>query len=399
MARYLITGGAGFIGSHVVDALAARGDAVRVVDDLSTGRRENLAGHPGIELIEADLGGREVAREAVADIDCVIHLAAIPSVPRSVREPRRSHHANVEATHELLLAARDAGVRRVVLASSSSVYGESETLPKHEGLRPAPLSPYALHKLIGEQYAALFTRLYGLETVALRFFNVFGPRQSPQSQYSGVISLFTAALLAGRAPTIHGDGEQTRDFTYVADVARGVLQACEAPAASGRAVNLARGGRMSVNALYAALQRATGVSVAARHAEPRRGDVRHSQAEISLARDLLGFAPVVPVEEGLERTVDWQRQQAEDDRAGTPGARRRRRLSPANGPVTRVPKERPLRGPRVGRPGPVPWRRPPPPSGAARWASRRRSGLSTARRRCARSRTARGARQPRRGVR
>lgn len=320
MARYLITGGAGFIGSHVVDALAARGDAVRVVDDLSTGRRENLAGHPGIELIEADLGGREVAREAVADIDCVIHLAAIPSVPRSVREPRRSHHANVEATHELLLAARDAGVRRVVLASSSSVYGESETLPKHEGLRPAPLSPYALHKLIGEQYAALFTRLYGLETVALRFFNVFGPRQSPQSQYSGVISLFTAALLAGRAPTIHGDGEQTRDFTYVADVARGVLQACEAPAASGRAVNLARGGRMSVNALYAALQRATGVSVAARHAEPRRGDVRHSQAEISLARDLLGFAPVVPVEEGLERTVDWQRQQAEDDRAGTPGA-------------------------------------------------------------------------------
>ena len=319
MARYLVTGGAGFIGSHVVDALAARGDAVRVVDDLSTGRRENLSGHPDIELIEADLGERQVAREAVADRDCVIHLAAIPSVPRSVREPRRSHRANVEATHEVLLAARDAGVRRVVLASSSSVYGESPTLPKHEGMRPAPLSPYALHKLIGEQYAALFSRLYGLETVALRFFNVFGPRQSPQSQYSGVISLFTAALLAGRAPTIHGDGEQTRDFTYVADVARGVLQACAAPAASGRAVNIARGGRMSVNALYAVLQRATGVSVAARYAEPRRGDVRHSQADMALARDLLGFAPVVPVEEGLARTVDWQRQQAEAGRPRSPG--------------------------------------------------------------------------------
>lgn len=313
MARYLVTGGAGFIGSHVVDVLVARGDTVRVVDDLSTGRRTNLAGHPDIDLIEADLAERQVAEAAVAGVDLVIHLAAIPSVPRSVREPRRSHRANVEATHELLLAARDAGVRRVVLASSSSVYGESETLPKHEGLRPAPLSPYALHKLIGEQYAALFSRLYGLETVALRFFNVFGPRQSPQSQYSGVISLITAALLAGRAPTIYGDGEQTRDFTYVADVARGVLQACAAPAASGRAVNMARGGRLSVNALYAALQRETGASVAACYTDPRPGDVRHSQADVSLARELLGFAPAVQVEEGLRRTVDWQRQQTGSD--------------------------------------------------------------------------------------
>ena len=320
MARYLVTGGAGFIGSHVVDALAARGDAVRVVDDLSTGRRDNLAGHAGVEMIEADLAERRVAEAAVSDIECAIHLAAIPSVPRSVREPRRSHRANVEATHELLLAARDAGLRRVVLASSSSVYGESETLPKHEGMHPAPLSPYALHKLIGEQYAALFTRLYGLETVALRFFNVFGPRQSPQSQYSGVISLFTAALLAGRSATIYGDGEQTRDFTYVADVARGILQACEAPAASGRAINIARGGRMSVNALYEALQRATGSSVAVRHAEPRPGDVRHSQADVSLARELLGFAPVVPVEEGLRRTVDWQRERADAGRSENPGA-------------------------------------------------------------------------------
>ena len=314
MARYLVTGGAGFIGSHVVDALAARGDAVRVVDDLSSGRRGNLAGQPDVELIEADLAERQVAEAAVAGVDCAVHLAAVPSVPRSVREPRRAHRANVEATHELLLAARDAGVRRVVLASSSSVYGESRTLPKHEGLCPAPLSPYALHKLIGEQYAALFTRLYGLETVALRFFNVFGPRQSPGSQYSGVISLFTAALLAGRAPVIHGDGGQTRDFTYVSDVARGVLQACAAPAAAGRVVNVARGGRLSVNELCAALQRATGASVAPRYAEPRPGDVRHSQADVSLARELLGFAPAVEVEEGLRRTVDWQRATAARDR-------------------------------------------------------------------------------------
>ena len=190
MARYLVTGGAGFIGSHVVDALAARGDGVRVVDDLSTGSADNLVGHPDVELIEADLADRQVAEAAVAGIECAIHLAAIPSVPRSIKEPRRAHRANVDATHELLVAAVGAGVRRVVLASSSSVYGESETLPKHEALRPVPLSPYALHKLVGEQYAALFSRLCGLETVALRFFNVFGPRQAPHSQYSGVISLF-----------------------------------------------------------------------------------------------------------------------------------------------------------------------------------------------------------------
>ncbi len=208
MTRYLVTGGAGFIGSHVVDALAARGDVVRVVDDLSTGSANNLVGHPDVELIEANLADRQVAEAAVAGVEYAIHLAAIPSVPRSVKEPRRAHRANVEATHELLLAARDVGVRRVVLASSSSVYGESETLPKHEALRPDPLSPYALHKLVGEQYALLFNRLYGLETVALRFFNVFGPRQAPHSQYSGVISLFLAALLAGRPRSTGTEGRR-----------------------------------------------------------------------------------------------------------------------------------------------------------------------------------------------
>ena len=303
MARYLVTGGAGFIGSHVVDALAARGDVVRVVDDLSTGRLDNLARHTAIELIEADLADPQVAEAAVAGVDCAIHMAAIPSVPRSVQEPRRAHRANVDATHELLLAARDAGVRRVVLASSASVYGQTATLPSHEGLCPAPLSPYALHKLVGERYAALFYRLYGLETVALRFFNVFGPRQAPHSPYAGVIPRFAAALSAGRAATIHGDGEQTRDFTYVTDAARGVLQACAAPAAAGRVINIARGARLSVNSLYAMLERVTGVTWVARHRDPRPGDVRHSQADVSLARDLLGFVPEVPVENGLRRTT------------------------------------------------------------------------------------------------
>ena len=317
MARWLVTGGAGFIGSHVVEALTARGDFVRVVDDLSTGSIANLPAHAGIDFIEADLAERGVAEAAVAGMHHVIHLAAIPSVPRSVNEPRRSHRANVEATHELLLAARDAEVGRVVLASSSSVYGESERLPKHEGMTPAPISPYALQKLIGERYAALYTKLYGLETVALRFFNVFGPRQSPGSQYSGVISLFTAALLAGKAPVIYGDGEQTRDFTFVTDVARGVLLACEAPAAAvaGRVINLARGERTSVNAIRATLEQATGARAPARYADPRPGDVRDSHADVTLARDLLGFEARVTVAEGLRRTVAWHRARYADRRS------------------------------------------------------------------------------------
>ena len=317
MARWLVTGGAGFIGSHVVEALIERGNFVRVVDDLSTGSITNLPADAGIEFIEADLAEPGVAEAAVAGVDYAVHLAAIPSVPRSVREPRRSHRANVEATHELLLAARDAGVGRVLVASSSSVYGESETLPKHEGMAPAPISPYALQKLVGERYAALYTKLHGLETVALRFFNVFGPRQSSASQYSGVISLFTAALLAGKAPVIYGDGEQTRDFTFVTDVARGVLLAGEAPAAavSGRVLNLARGGRTSVNAIYATLERATGTRTPARHADPRPGDVRHSHADVTLARELLGFEARVTVEEGLRRTVAWHRARCADRRS------------------------------------------------------------------------------------
>ena len=326
MARYLVTGGAGFIGSHVVDALVERGHEVAVVDDLSTGSRDNLAAHADIEIIAADLADREVAAAAVAGVDYVVHMAGMSSVPRSVREPRRAHRANVDATFELLLAASGARVRRVVLASSSSVYGESAARRKHEGLRPAPLSPYALHKLMGEQYAELFNRLHGLETVALRFFNVFGPRQSSDSHHAGVIGRFAAALLAGETPTIHGDGEQTRDFTYVADAVRGVVQACAASAAAGRVVNIARGERLSVNALCSMLQRIMGVSARARHASHRTEDVRHSQADVSLARDLLGFVSAVPVEEGLRRTVDWYRQRmlpARRPAAPPPGGRPR----------------------------------------------------------------------------
>ena len=233
--RYLVTGGAGFIGPHVVDTLVKSGETVRVVDNLSTGHRDNLSHHSSsaVEFIEADLADAAVASNTVTGVDYVFHIAAIPSVPRSVKDPVTSHRANVDATILLLNAARQAGVKRVVFASSSSVYGNSPTLPKHEEMPPHPLSPYALQKLMGEQYMRLFYELYGLETVSLRFFNVFGPRQDPGSPYSGVISLFTAALSEGRQPTVYGDGEQTRDFTYVSDVATGVISAATASGVAG----------------------------------------------------------------------------------------------------------------------------------------------------------------------
>ncbi len=307
MARYLVTGGAGFIGSHVVDALLDDGHSVRVVDDLSSGSLANVPTAEKCEFINRDLAEPGVAESVVDGVTLVIHLAAIPSVPRSVLEPARSHRANVEATHALLLSAREAGIQRVVQASSSSVYGESEELPKTEAMRVQPMSPYGLHKLIGEQYSMLFNRLYGLETVSLRFFNVFGPRQSPTSQYSGVISLFIESLLSGTAPTIYGDGEQTRDFTYVSDVSQAILNACVFPNVAGRVVNVARGGRTSINALYGMLQKITGVMVSAQHGDERAGDIRHSQADVTLAQQLLGFVPNVSIEKGLIRTVEWQR--------------------------------------------------------------------------------------------
>ena len=309
MRTYLVTGGAGFIGSHVVDRLVQSGATVRVVDDLSTGRRSNLAQHEvsAIEFVEADLAAPGVADRAVDGMDCVLHLAAMPSVLRSVRDPVTSHRANVDATLLLLEAARAARVQRFVFASSSSVYGDAATLPAREDMATRPRSPYALQKLVGEQYLTLFHVLYGLDTVALRFFNVYGPRQDPQSPYSGVIALFTTALLAGRPPTIDGDGEQTRDFTYVSDVASGVIASATALDIGGRIINLARGDRVSVNRIAAILRAEIGVDALPVHGPPREGDVRDSQADPALARTLLEFVPAVSIEEGLSRTVDWYR--------------------------------------------------------------------------------------------
>ena len=307
MSLYLVTGGAGFIGSHLAEELVRRGETVRVADNLATGKRQNLAHIRGIEFIEGDLADLDVARRVVGGVDFVLHQAAIPSVPRSVQDPLTSHRANVEATLNVLLAARDAGVKRVVYAGSSSAYGDTPTLPKTEAMPTGPLSPYALQKLVGEQYCQLFTRLYGLETVTIRYFNVFGPRQDPSSPYSGVISLFISALCEHRQPTIYGDGEQTRDFTYVANVVDGVLRACEAPQASGQVINVATGGRISLNQLLATLSELVGSTVAPVYASPRAGDVRDSQADIGKAEQLLGYRPLVDLQEGLKKTLEWYR--------------------------------------------------------------------------------------------
>jgi nucleoside-diphosphate-sugar epimerase len=307
MAQYLVTGGAGFIGSHLTDELVRRGERVRVVDNLSTGKRQNLAQHPGLEFVEGDLADLDVAKRAMVGIDYVLHQAAIPSVPRSVLDPIGSNRANIDATVNVLVAARDAGVKRVVYAGSSSAYGNTPTLPKVETMAPAPLSPYALQKLVAEQYCQLFTRLYGLETVTTRYFNVFGPRQDPSSPYSGVISLFISALCDGRAPTIFGDGEQTRDFTYVANVVDGVLRACHAKDASGEVINVATGGRISLKELFENVRQLVGAKVDPLFADVRAGDVKDSQADISKARRLLGYEPIVRFEDGLQKTVDWYR--------------------------------------------------------------------------------------------
>ena len=307
MASYLVTGGAGFIGSHLAEELLRRGHRVRVVDSLITGKRRNLESIPAAEFVEGDLAELAVAERAAAGMDYVLHQAAIPSVPRSVEDPATSNSANITATLNVLLAARKAGVKRLVYAGSSSAYGDTPTLPKHEGMPTNPQSPYALQKLVGEQYCQMFTKLYGFPTVTTRYFNVFGPRQDPGSPYSGVISLFATAVLDGRPPIIHGDGGQTRDFTYIANVVDGVLRACEAPNVSGEVINVATGGRISLNDLLRVLSGLVKTSVPAIHKEPRAGDVRDSQADISKARALLGYKPIVSFEDGLERTLEWCR--------------------------------------------------------------------------------------------
>jgi nucleoside-diphosphate-sugar epimerase len=306
MASYLVTGGAGFIGSHLAEELVRRDHQVRAVDDLSTGARRNLdAVASQVDFVEGDLCEMAVCRAAVAGVDYVLHQAAIPSVPRSVQDPLTSHRANVDAALNVLIAARDAGVKRLVYAGSSSVYGDTPTLPKREDMPPGPLSPYALQKLVAEQYCRMFTRLYGFETVTIRYFNVFGPRQNPGSPYSGVISLFSAALLQGRRPVIYGDGEQTRDFTYVANVVDGVLRACKAPRVAGDVINVATGARISLNDLLHSMNRLLGTRLEAVYLEPRAGDVRDSQADITKARDLLGYVPHASLDEGLRATLEW----------------------------------------------------------------------------------------------
>jgi nucleoside-diphosphate-sugar epimerase len=307
MAHYLVTGGAGFIGSHLAEELSRRGHNVRVADSLVTGKRTNLDHVRGVEFLEGDLADPDFARQSVQGVDYVLHQAAIPSVPRSVKDPISSNRANVDATLSVLVAARDAGVKRLVFAGSSSAYGNTPTLPKREDMPSNPLSPYALQKVVGEQYLQMFTNLYGLETVSTRYFNVFGPRQDPSSPYSGVISVFATALIENRSPTIYGDGEQTRDFTYVANVVDGVLRACEAAGASGEVFNVATGGRISLNQLFRTMRDLVGRTVEPSYTEVRSGDVKDSQADIAKAQRLLGYQPIVSFEEGLKRTVEWYR--------------------------------------------------------------------------------------------
>ncbi|MBA3640922.1 MAG: SDR family oxidoreductase [Acidobacteriota bacterium] len=307
MSTYLVTGGAGFIGSHLAEELLRRGHNVRVADSLITGKRSNLDHIPAVDFREGDLANEAFAREVVEGCDYVLHQAAIPSVPRSVKDPIASNRANVDATLNVLVAARDAGVKRLVFAGSSSAYGNTPTLPKSEDMPSNPLSPYALQKVIGEQYLQMFTRLYGLETVSIRYFNVFGPRQDPTSPYSGVISVFATALLENRPAKIYGDGGQTRDFTYVANVVDGVLRACEAPGASGEVINVATGGRISLNELYAEMKKIVGATVDPDYQDGRQGDVRDSQAAIDKAKSILGYQPIVSFEDGLERTIEWYR--------------------------------------------------------------------------------------------
>ena len=303
----LVTGGAGFIGSHIASALVNDGARVRVLDDLSTGHRENIDEIGGdVDFIQGSVADEELLNKALERVELVFHEAAIPSVPRSVEAPRQTHIASVDGTFSLLVAARDRGVRRVVYAASSSAYGDQPTLPKSEEMRPDPLSPYAVAKLVGEYYCRAFTRVYGLETVSLRYFNVFGPRQDPGSQYSGVVSRFISSLLSNERPVIYGDGEQSRDFTYIDNVVFANLNAASAKEASGKVINVANGQRITLNQLLAELKELTGKQdVTADYLEPRVGDVRHSLADNTMARELLGYESKVDLREGLRRTIDW----------------------------------------------------------------------------------------------
>jgi nucleoside-diphosphate-sugar epimerase len=306
--RYVVTGGAGFIGSNTVDELVKRGHSVVVLDDLSGGREENLAEiRNKITFIKGSITDIETVRKAMHEAEYVLHLAARTSVPRSVKDPIESNRINIDGTLNVLVAARDAKVKRVVFAASSSAYGETPTLPKVETMRPMPISPYGITKFVGELYLQVFGRCYGLENVALRYFNVFGPRQDPSSPYSGVLAKFCTAYLEEGQPVIFGDGEQTRDFTYVENAVQANLLAFEAPNASGRVFNVGVGGRVSLNEVTEVLAKISGNKLEVKHEPAREGDIRDSQADITQAREVLGYDPRVDFEEGLRRTLEWYR--------------------------------------------------------------------------------------------
>lgn len=306
MANYLVTGGGGFIGSHLVERLVKEGGTVRVLDNFSTGKRANLAPFAShIEILEGDIRKPEDCARACRDIDFIYHEAAVPSVPKSVADPRTSHEANVDGTFNLLMAARDAKCRRVIYAASSSAYGDLPDLPKRETACPSPLSPYAVNKLVGEHYLRAFYRCYGLQTVSLRYFNVFGPRQDPKSQYAAAIPAFVSAILKDEPPTVYGDGEQSRDFTYIDNVVHANWLAAQVPKTEGQVLNIACGDRVTVNQIIAQINRLLGRSVKPNYVETRPGDVKHSLADIALAGKVLGYKPVVAFDEGLRRAIEW----------------------------------------------------------------------------------------------
>jgi len=310
MAKYLVTGAAGFIGSSLVRALLERGEQVRGIDNFATGKRENLQGVLGkIDFRQVDILDLEALRQSCEDVDFVLHQAAIPSVPKSVLDPLGSNRTNVDGTVNVLVAARDAQVKRVVYAASSSAYGDTPTLPKHEAMTPNPISPYAVAKLTGEYYMISFYRCYGLETVCLRYFNIFGPRQDPSSPYSGVLAKFSLQMLRGEQPTIFGDGEQSRDFNYIDNAVSANLLACTAPGSecAGRVFNIATGKRATLNETFELMKPLTGYAGAIKYGPERGGDIKHSLADITLAQKHLGYKPLVSFEEGLRRTVEWYR--------------------------------------------------------------------------------------------
>jgi UDP-glucose 4-epimerase len=308
MEKFLVTGGAGFIGSNICRKLVSEGCFVRVVDNLLTGKKSNLADIiDNIEFIEADMGDEEIARSAMKDIEIVLHEGALPSVPRSVDDPAASHKHCVDATFTLLLAARDAGIKRFVYAASSSAYGDTPTLPKIETMPPAPLSPYAVGKLVGEYYCSVFSQVFGLETISLRYFNVFGPNQDPASQYAAAIPAFVTAILKDQPPTIYGDGQQSRDFTYIDNIVEANLLAARVKQTRGQVVNIACGEAVTVNEIIEMINNSLGKNISPIYADPRPGDVKHSLADITAAKKLIGFKPVISFEQGLQKAIAWYR--------------------------------------------------------------------------------------------